>query len=59
MARARESTSTEATEPEEARLARLLAGRTIVMVGMMGAGKSSIGRRLAARLGRPGAAADR
>jgi shikimate kinase len=58
MARARESTSTEATEPEEARLARLLAGRTIVMVGMMGAGKSSIGRRLAARLGLPFVDAD-
>ncbi len=29
---------------------RRLDGRTIVLVGMMGAGKSSIGRRLAARL---------
>jgi shikimate kinase len=35
-----------------------LAGRTIVMVGMMGAGKSSIGRRLAARLGMAFADAD-
>jgi shikimate kinase len=32
---------------------RLLAGRGIVLVGLMGAGKSSIGRRLAARLGVP------
>ena len=32
---------------------RLLAGRPLVMVGMMGAGKSSVGRRLAARLGVP------
>ena len=40
-------------ESREARVTRLLAGRTIAMVGMMGAGKSSIGRRLAARLGLP------
>ena len=30
-----------------------IAGRTIVLVGLMGAGKTSIGRRLAARLGLP------
>jgi shikimate kinase len=38
-------------EPLETRVSRLLAGRTLVMVGMMGAGKSSVGRRLANRLG--------
>jgi shikimate kinase len=58
MARTSESTTTEAAEPEEARVTRRLAGRTIVMVGMMGAGKSSIGRRLAARLGLPFVDAD-
>ena len=38
-------------EAVEAKVVRLLHGRTLVMVGMMGAGKSSIGRRLAGRLG--------
>ncbi len=31
----------------------LLAGRSVVLVGLMGAGKTSIGRRLGARLGLP------
>lgn len=35
-----------------------LAQRTIVLVGLMGAGKSTIGRRLAARLGMPFVDAD-
>ena len=33
-------------------LAALLAGRPIVLVGMMGAGKTTVGRRLAAKLNR-------
>src|SRR6267142_1790391 len=35
-----------------------LGRRSIVLVGMMGAGKSSVGRRLAARLGIPFVDAD-
>src|SRR6476661_5559329 len=42
----------------EADLVSALGRRSIVLVGMMGAGKSSIGRRLAARLGLPFVDAD-
>ncbi len=38
-------------EPIEARLRRALGARSIVLVGLMGAGKSTVGRRLAQRLG--------
>jgi shikimate kinase len=38
---------------------RRLGGRSIVLVGLMGAGKSTVGRRLAARLGLPFRDADR
>ena len=41
-----------------AQVLRALGTRSIVLVGMMGAGKSSIGRRLAIRLGLPFADAD-
>jgi shikimate kinase len=47
--------------PERAPAAAILAllgSRSIVLVGMMGVGKSSIGRRLAARLGVPFVDAD-
>src|SRR5262252_1893764 len=44
--------------PHDAPLAAALGRRSIVLIGMMGAGKSSIGRRLAARLGIPFADAD-
>jgi shikimate kinase len=42
----------------ETALTAALGRRSIVLVGMMGAGKSSIGRRLAARLGLPFVDAD-
>src|SRR5258707_14224670 len=44
--------------PHDAPLGAALGRRSIVVVGMMGAGKSSIGRRLAARLGIPFSDAD-
>lgn len=46
-----ESATHEAVAPQEAALLAALGRRSVVLVGMMGAGKSSIGRRLAQRLG--------
>jgi shikimate kinase len=43
---------------DDAALVAALGRRSIVLVGMMGAGKSSIGRRVAARLGIPFVDAD-
>jgi len=43
---------------EEAAIVRALGTRVLVLIGMMGAGKSSIGRRIAARLNLPFVDAD-
>jgi len=45
------ATDDAAVAPQEAALLAALGRRSVVLVGMMGAGKSSIGRRLAQRLG--------
>ncbi|WP_439574197.1 shikimate kinase [Phreatobacter sp.] len=47
-----------ATESDAKRLREALGARSVVLVGLMGAGKSSIGRRLAHRLGLPFVDAD-
>ena len=47
-----------ASTPQDAELLAALGTRSIVLVGMMGAGKSTIGRRLATRLRLPFADAD-
>jgi shikimate kinase len=47
-----------AGQPSAPAILALLGSRSIVLVGMMGVGKSSIGRRLAARLGVPFVDAD-
>jgi shikimate kinase len=55
-ARAREDVT--GTLSSEAAIVAALGARSVVLVGMMGAGKSSIGRRLAGRLAIPFADAD-
>ena len=43
----------QANSPQEADITSALGRRSVVLVGMMGAGKSTIGRRMAARLKLP------
>src|SRR6202023_1130723 len=50
--------SASTSSSQEAEISAALGTRSIVLVGMMGAGKSTIGRRLSARLRLPVVAAD-
>jgi shikimate kinase/3-dehydroquinate synthase len=43
---------------EAGKVAAALSGRSVILVGMMGAGKTSVGKRLAAKLGLPFVDAD-
>ena len=53
-----EAAAQNAIAPQETALLAALGRRSVVLVGMMGAGKSSIGRRLAQRLAVPFVDAD-
>ena len=44
--------------PDAEGLVAALGGRSIVLIGMMGAGKTSVGKRLAQKLGLPFVDAD-
>jgi shikimate kinase len=48
-----ETASPAQASPQDAEIAAALGARSVVLIGMMGAGKSTIGRRLSARLRLP------
>ena len=48
-----ETASPAPATPQDAEIAAALGARSVVLIGMMGAGKSTIGRRLSARLRMP------
>jgi shikimate kinase len=48
-----ETASPAPATPQDAEIAAALGARSVVLIGMMGAGKSTIGRRLSARLRLP------
>ncbi|HPG03664.1 MAG TPA: shikimate kinase, partial [Rhodoblastus sp.] len=52
------SEAMDASQTREQALVRALGTRSVVLVGMMGCGKTSAGRRLAERLGLPFVDAD-
>ncbi len=58
MSLPREHAKPEDDDPRPARIRHALQSRSLVLIGLMGAGKSSVGKRLAATLGLPFTDAD-
>ncbi|MFD0986175.1 shikimate kinase [Methyloligella solikamskensis] len=58
MSLPRQKAKTEDADPRLERIRSALQSRSLVLIGLMGAGKSSVGKRLAATLGLPFTDAD-